>query len=393
MGDLESLLLILTAIYLTECIVWVRRGGIVISRFWGKVWRVWHPGAVLANTHGGIFFSNPFPPFGNVLLGHQPGISLSPGAALSFTAACINPSWRASQSGRLVKWSDVKTVGFEGKRILVNDALFARAPSIGEARRRAQLLHRLKSMPEKQRESAIREAVRASLDLARIRQRWEEYQESSALLRRLAIILFAYLFAIAPLLLWKYGFRHAGLGVAAGLIAQTFTIGWLFRRAHKRLFPDGAEERFTPFFTMLLAPPAAIRAPDILGRHLLEEFHPIAVVQALAPLEVFKQLARHVLLDLQFPILPVAPSSDDSATHIEEWFRTVNREAVSTFVERARVVLEELLKPPAPAEAVNRAFCPRCGAQFVDPAALCGECGGRALVIFGQADKATPACL
>src|SRR5262245_15542754 len=113
MGDLESLLLILAAIYLTECVVWVRRGGVAIHRFWGKVWRVWHPGTLLANDRGAVFLANPLPPFGNVLLSHQSATSLSPEAALSFSAACINPNWRTPQPALLVKWSDVKTVGFE----------------------------------------------------------------------------------------------------------------------------------------------------------------------------------------------------------------------------------------------------------------------------------------
>jgi hypothetical protein len=279
----------------------------------------------------------------------------------------------------------MKTVGVEGKSIFVNDTLFTKSPSLGEARYTAVLLHRLKSLPPKQCEAAIREAVSASLDSAKIRDRWEEYQKRSALLRRLAAILFVYLFAIAPLLLWNYGFRYVGFGVATGLIAQTFTIGWLFRQAHKHLFPDGSEERFTPFLTMLLAPPAAIRAPDILGRHLLEEFHPLAVAQALAPPETFKALARHILLDLQYPILPATPSSDPAAIRTEEWFRGMVRESIGRFVEHAGASPEELLKPPAPTEIGSRAFCPRCSTQFVNTDAVCGECGGRALVSFGSA--------
>src|SRR5689334_11157136 len=164
MGDLESLLLILAAIYVTECIVWVRRGSVAIHRIWGKAWRTWHPGTFLANARGATFLANPFPPFGNVLLTYQPAISLSQEAALSFTAACINPSWRPPQLGLLVKWGDIKSVGFEGKRVLVNGALFHKAPSIGEARRRAGLLRHLKAAPEKRRASLIREAIEASLD-------------------------------------------------------------------------------------------------------------------------------------------------------------------------------------------------------------------------------------
>ena len=59
-------------------------------------------------------------------------------------------------------------------------------------------------------------------------------------------------------------------------------------------------------------------------------------------------------------------------------------EAAEGFVARAGVKVDELLKPPVPAEVCNATYCPRCHAQFVLKEGVCSECGGRALVKFGK---------
>src|SRR6266700_1553769 len=102
MGDLEGLLLVVAAIYLAECVVWVPRGAVVFNRYWIKTWRLLHPSAVIGNERGGLFLANPLPPFGTVLV--SPLFMLSPEAAYSYTSACINPNWRPVQLARHVFW-------------------------------------------------------------------------------------------------------------------------------------------------------------------------------------------------------------------------------------------------------------------------------------------------
>ena len=382
MGDLESLLLVLAAIYLTECIVWVRRGAVAVASYWGKRWRFWHPGTVLGNSRGAIFLSNPLPPFGAVVVGRQFPVSVSPQAIYSFTAASINPGWRPSQVGRSVRYEDLRTVTFEGRKVFTNDALFCQAPSAASARRLGEWLHTLKSMPEAERSGAIRKTVADALDPENVRARWKEYLDQSKSLHRLTSVLFTYLFFVAPAFLWYFGFRVAGIGVAAGLLVQTFTIGWLFRRAHCQLYPNGAEDRFVPFLTMLLAPPTAIRARDLLARHLMDDFHPLAVVNLFCPPGEFKALAGHALRDLHFPMLPLSASSAPEAIQTEEWFRRVVLDETEKALTRAGLKPVELLAPPASTEDVHRAYCARCNAQFVAVDAVCGDCGGRSLVSF-----------
>lgn len=382
MGDLESLLLVIAAIYLTECAVWVRRSSVAAQQGWGSQWRLRHPGVVLGNAYGAIVFANPLPPLGTVLPGHPFPVSLSPQAMLSFTAVCLDAGGRPPQAARWLRYADAQSIVTEGKSVLVNGTSFVKVSSPTAARRLAGLLRELKALSENDRAAAIRRALAATLDAKAARQRWEEFQSRSASLRWLGNLLFVYLFVMAPGLIWYFGFRLAGLWVAAGLLAQTFTIGWHFWRAHGALYPGGSEERFAPFLTMLLAPPTAIRAHDLLARRLVENFHPLAVAAAFCPGAPFQRLARRVLLDLRFPVLPAAPSSEAAVVQTEERFRGVLLEECEQAVERAGRKPSELAQPPARSEATHRSYCPRCDAQYEVEKGICADCGGRALAAF-----------
>jgi hypothetical protein len=382
MGDLESLLLVIAAIYLTECAVWVRRSSVAAQTGWGRQWRLRHPGVVWGNAHGAVVMANPLPPLGTVLLSHPFPVSLSSQAVLSFAAVCLDAGGRPPQAARWLKYSETQTIGTEGRSVLVNGTVFAKAPSPMAARRLAGLLRELKAHSEKERAPAIRRALAATLDAKAARVRWEEFQSQSPRLRWLGNILFVYLFVIAPGLIWFFGIRLAGLWVVAGLLVQTFTIGWHFWRTHGALYPGGSEERFAPFLTMLLAPPTAIRAHDLLARRLVENFHPLAVAEVFCPGAPFQRLARQVLLDLRFPMLPSAPSSEAVVVQTEEWFRSVLLEECERAVERTGLTPSELTQPPARSETSHRSYCPRCDAQFEVETGTCADCGGRALAAF-----------
>ncbi len=382
MGDLEGLLLVVAAIYLAECVVWVPRGAVVFHRYWIKTWRLLHPSAVIGNERGGLFLANPLPPFGTVLVSPQFMLSLSPEAAYSYTAACINPNWRPVQLARHVFWEAIQSVAVDGKAILVNAEPFLRAPSPLAARPLADFLRRVRSLKPGERAAAIRKRVDEAFDSQTISARLAQCQTLARPVRLLANVLFAYVFVLAPMLVWQFGFGHLGWALLAGLLAQTITAALLFRRAHRALFPDASAERFTPFVTMLLAPPTAIRAHDLLSRHLLEPFHPLAVAQVLCPPHRFEEFARRTLLDLRFPMLPICPAATPEAARTEQWSRQAVLETAEKFIQRAGLRPEELLKPPARAEPRNLSYCPRCGGQFLSVELTCGDCGGRPVERF-----------
>jgi hypothetical protein len=141
---------------------------------------------------------------------------------------------------------------------------------------------------------------------------------------------------------------------------------------------------------MLLAPPSAVRAHDVLSRHLLENFHPLALAEVLCAPETCQAFARQVLLDLRYPAFPVWPTNEAGPSSTEQWSRAVWLEAVENFVRRAGWKPEALVAPPRPLEPGNRSYCPRCGAQFIARKGTCADCGGRPLLPFAASHQCGP---
>ena len=390
MGELESLLLVLALIYLSECLVWVPRGALAFASWRGISFGLRPSGTWMGNQRGGLLLSNPLPPLGTVVIVPDFSLSLSPAAVYAYSSVCLDPAGRPLQTARHLSFKEIRNVAADGRKVFVNGELFLKAASTFSARMLAELLRPLRKTPEHERAGAIKQTLDESLDTEKLSTRWREFQTRARPIRMLSNGLFVYLFLVVAPLILRFGFGQFGLWLLIGMLAQTITIAVLFRRAHRTLYPDAAEERLKPFLTMLLAPPAAIRAPDLLARHLLENFHPLTVAQVLCSPARFKSFARQTLLDLRYPLLPVCPTTEPEPLATEQWFRTARREAAEKFVQRAGLKADELTAMPGPTEPANQSCCPRCGAQFVTRTGTCADCGGRPLEPFNLTTAIAP---
>lgn len=360
MSDEQTLLAVIAVIYLADCLYWIPRNGLAFSKWIGANWKTRQGSALLGNPRGGFSLANPLPPLGIVTRSIGWTISISPEGACSFYAADIANSGRPPQVGAFFSWPQINKIERDGRKIFVNGALFFIAVTEYSARRIAHEISVLVRKGRKERESCIRNILADSLDSARARARIENFLSETRRLKILTNALFLFLFAICPLLVWRYGIVTAILPLAAGLYLQTSFIAWEFRRAHKKIYPEDDEQIFKPCFTMFLAAPSAIRARDILGRPLLEEFHPVV----LAP-----ELKAWVARDLRNPRLPVA---SPEARETEEWFRA----------ELLKLIGEANQRNQSPSEPENVAYCPRCLQQYTSHASVCADCGGLPLVGF-----------
>src|SRR5438034_211557 len=384
MGELESLLLILALIYLSECLVWVRRGALAFASWRGNRFSLRPPGTWMGNQRGGLLLSNPFPPLGTVFIVPDLPLSLAPAAVFAYSSVCLDPAGRPWQTARHLSFDDVRNVAVDGRKLLVNGGVILKAVSTFSARWLAESLRRLRQSPEPERAAAIKQMLTESLDAEKLSARWRVFRKCVRPIRILSNGLFVYLFLVVAPLIWRFGFGQFGLWLLVGMLAQTISIAVLFRRAHQSLYPDAGEERLKAFLTLLLAPPAAIRAPDLLARHLLANFHPLAVAQVLCSSGRFKSFARQAFLDLRYPLLPVCPTNEPEPMATEQWFRTARQVAAEQFVQRAGLKPDELTAMPGPTEPANQSCCPRCGAQFVTRTGTCLDCGGRPLEPFEQ---------
>jgi len=388
MGELQGLLLVVGIIYLSECLVWVRRGAMAFARGWGKSSKIRHPGTLAGNQRGGLLLTNPLPPLGDIFIVAQFPLSLSPEGAFAYFAPCLNPAGRPVQTTKYASWDNLHPLQIDGRKVFAAGAVFLTTVSTFAARHAGDLLQRIRKLPKANRTSAIHKALSESLDTRKMSERLREYRKRSNPIRLLANLLFVYLFLVVPPLIWHFGFGVLGLCLLLGMLAQTVTLALLFRNAHKALYPDGGEERFKPFLTMLLAPPAAIRASDVLGRHLLEAFHPLAVARILCPPNRFRDFARQTLIDLRYPLFPVCPATESAPVETERWFRETTLAVVEEFLQKEGFKVNELVAAPKPADAANLSYCPRCGTQFVTRQGTCADCGGRPLEPFAAQNPA-----
>lgn len=376
MSEVESLFLVLALLYCVECLGWTRRGAVVFRTFLGGRWRTVHPSLHLGSQWGGLFFAHPLPPLGGLALSAQLPCSLSPDGLLAFVATAANPGGRPPQRGSFLRWEQVESLAADGKALKVNDAVWFKFSSAHAASQVAAALNRIRQLPHEQRSAAIREFFAAGLDADAARAQWLAVQPNARQLRQWANSLFVFMFLVAPVLNWQFGLKACWPVLGLGWLAHTITIAVLFFRAHRRLYPNAGDERFTHFLTSLLAAPTAARAHDLLTRPLLEPFHPLAVAQVLLDAAGFRAVAQRTLRELRHPALPVCPAGNAGAEAVERFSREIMRELSETMIRRAGLEPAALLAPPVALDATCQSYCPHCEGQFTAMTGVCADCGG-----------------
>ena len=109
-GESQTLLLILILLYLSECLIWVKRESVAFVSAWGSRWRLSVPPSWTGNASGGILFLNPLPPAGHVFLSHLSPISISPSGICAFNTQTLPSEARSPyQSGQFLPSTRLKT--------------------------------------------------------------------------------------------------------------------------------------------------------------------------------------------------------------------------------------------------------------------------------------------
>jgi hypothetical protein len=302
---------------------------------------------------------------------------------LAYVATVVSPGGRPPQTGRFVRWEEIQSISVRRKSIRINDALFVRAQSTIHARWLADALQQLVRLPAAERPAAIVRFIQSAFEAAQVKQRLTDLGARLRPVRWTANVLFVGLFLIGPAVVLRFGIVLTWIHLLAGTLALTGTLAVLFHRAHRALHPRAEDERFAQGLMILLFPPAAIRAGDMLSRPLLECFHPLTLASILCPAQEFQRLARRWLLDLQHPALPVDTAQDIAITRTESTSRQAALTAAMGLLRAAGLDPAQLTRPPAPADESCRAYCPRCQAQFTKLDACCADCGGMPVRAFG----------
>lgn len=379
MTDRESLYLTLVVLHLMECIFWVHRGGWVFRTWLGRFWNYRDDSEFARNDYGGVHWAWPVPPLGEVYVCRGLPISCAPEGVLAFKAEGVNPSGRSIQGGRFLRWDQIKGVEVRGKKVFVEGEVFWACDTASLAVRLATFLKETAGLKPEEREARLRAVIRDQYDTTKLRTALEEVRAEKRVLNRLCPAQWAYLFAVVPFAVWRWGWIPALLGFIPLLYVFSGVIAWQFRKRHARLFPGGDEDRFKLTLIYALMPVASSRARDPLTRLALEAFHPMAGAAVLLAPGAFASAVPRLWRDLHFPQFPECPTTDPLAIRTERWYRDQCIEAFRSLVVANRLDPDPWLRAPMPSETVNTQYCPRCLGQFTKEASSCSECTGRPL--------------
>lgn len=380
MSEGQTLLLILILLYLTECLIWVKRESVAfVSRMGGR-WRLTVPPSWLGNANGGLLFLNPLPPAGRVFLSHLSPVSISPSGICAYNLQTLPSEARSpGQTGHFLPFNKITRSTTDGVYLLVNGERFAKCATARQARTLAKLIGEMAKVSAGKRERLARNWISEQFAIDDAAARLREGNIVIQPMRELSLILFLFLFVVAPVLVTSFGLTGLVIPVAAVMVILAVLIGILFHRAHKQLFPAETSERFENLVKMILCPPVSIRAPDILTRNLLAEYSPIVLANLLTGANE-QQFVRAFILDLQHPLKHEV--SDETAEKTIGWTAAEQLNICLEQVKDGRYLKPEDLSAPTQREENSISYCPRCRCQFVVSAAECPDCPGVTLVDF-----------
>jgi len=372
MTEGQTLFLILILVYLSDCLIWVKRESVVFVSTWGGRWRLTVPPSWLGNSNGGILFLNPLPPAGRIFLSHLLPISVSPSGICAYNLQTLPSEARSpTQTGQCLPFNKINNAATEGVYLVVNNEKFAKCATPGQAKTLAQLIRELVKASTSKRERIVRTWMQKQFAVDDAAGRLEEGKTIIEPVQELSLILFLFLFVFTPIMMTIFDLMSSIIPVAVVMVILAALTGIMFYRAHKRLFPAEGSERFENLIKMILCPPVSMRAADVLTRNLLADYSPVV----LASLSGEQQFVRAFVLDLQHPLKHEI--SDETAEKTMRW-------AVD---EQLNICLEQHLKPedlkaPAVRERDSISYCPRCRCQYVVSETDCPDCPGVALVGF-----------
>jgi len=270
--DEYALILVLFAIYISECIFSPSRDASLFRRSMRGHWvatsrtsqATFKYRLVVENLlprQGSILVAEPAPP----LIGPS-GICCVQKRTETQVANCIT----FTEAGPFISKDCVVS---SGSMFVCSLATATQAEHV------AELLTTAKASNTTERDSLITHFFHQMLDTRRAVRRWKAFKKASRLLSVSSWALFGTLMALSIMLvLLRFQFAAAWPLTVVILVFLPRTV-FLFYRIHIIFFRDKSSERWKQIALMLLTPPTAIRAGDLMAREIFSGFHSLAVPQ------------------------------------------------------------------------------------------------------------------
>ena len=379
-GEGPTLLFILVLLYLSECVIWVKRESVAFVSAWGRRWRLAVPPSWMGNASGGLLFLNPLPPAGRVFLSHLSPISISPSGICAFNIQTLPSEARSPyQSGEFLAFNNINDCVSDGAYLVINKEKFTKCATTKQAHALANVIAAMAKASASKRESLARTWVVKQFATDDAAALLKESLELIKPIQEVGVILFLFLFVFTPSLAFSFGLSPLIIPVAAVMVMLAVLIAIMFHRVHKKLYPAESSERLESLVKMILCPPVSIRAADILTRNLLAQYSPIVLASVL-PGSGEQQFVRSVILDLKHPLRHEVSEADAEKTI--GWTASEQLNVCLEQVKKGHYLKPEELLAPTQREENSLSYCPRCHCQFVVGDGECPDCPGVELEKF-----------
>ena len=304
MSDGEQLLLILSLIYLSGCLLWINRRIILFTSGFGRDWKAVVADYRWGNSSGRVFLLNPFPPLGFLFMSKLLPISLSPTNIVAYNVQTVGNSGRPPQSGRTALITPNVRFSRRGSVLIVDGKSFCDIGDVETVHKLVVLLNKIKVLDECSRKKAICDFWRTRLNVYRSKKEIRAVMAASRNMRVFCSLFFIVTFAILPLAAILLGI---GLTVLLGvgiLLSFALAICLMYHSCHRRYFQTCKDGLWGDLTKMMLCPPSAIRACDLIMEKLSARLDALPLAVLLlhgAERDIF---LSEYLADLESPYIP-----------------------------------------------------------------------------------------
>src|SRR5919106_1576963 len=197
MTDGQTLLLILILVYLSDCLIWVKRESVAFISIWGGRWRLTVPASRLGNSNRAVMFLTPPPPAGRIHLSHLLPTSISPSGICAYNLQTLPSEARSpAQTGRFLPFGKITNATTDGVYLLVNDERFAKCATAKQAKTLAKLIGEMAKASTSKRERMARTWVCKQFAMDDAAALLREGNAIIAPVRELSLILFLFLLVV-----------------------------------------------------------------------------------------------------------------------------------------------------------------------------------------------------
>jgi hypothetical protein len=362
MTDILALFAVLFAVYLLQCVAWVCSSDVAFRVDWKLRGRPVRRFLTVGREYR-LFFLNPLSPLAGAVVCEQlPEIRSDlrgePGDVVS-----DQPSEARAKPLIILSSGQKEPFSAVGRDVVRGGTLVYKTRSHAFATVLVGFLEILRKTPPNAWRRAFKHQYEKMFDTGKLASRLSEYRRYSGFLRTSTVLVFVFVFGIAPLEIRIVGLGRVWPFLAAYIAVMLALTSWGFLRAQKKMYPGQMESRWQHALTFALSPLSAIRANDVLLRDLLCAFHPLAVARVIMNEKEFQIEAERELRQSIY-----LRRSAGAAEGMQL--------ALEAFIRDAGLNPDELLKAPLPQSPNSCAYCPLCLSQFVINEGECPDCIG-----------------